>query len=60
MTKKGERTLAILADRVLERTEIPLRSIREEKGLAYVRAVGSLGGGRTVYFLDLDRLVVEF
>ena len=60
LTKKGERTLAILADRVLERTEIPLRSVREEKGLAYVRAVSSLGGGRTVYFLDLDRLIVEF
>jgi len=60
LTQKGDRTLAILADRVLERTEIPVRSIREGKGLAYVRAVSSPGGGRTVYFLDLDRLVVEF
>jgi len=60
LAKKGKRTLAILADRVLERTDIPLSSIREGKGLAYVRAVSSLGAGQTVYFLDLDRLVVEF
>jgi chemotaxis protein histidine kinase CheA len=58
--KKGDRTLAILADRLLSKKDIPLKHIREEKGFAYIRAVGSLGSGRTIYFLDLDRLTVEF
>jgi len=60
LVKKGDRTLAVLVDRLLQRRDIPLASIREGKGLPYIRGVASIGRGRNIYFLDVDRMMVEF
>lgn len=59
LVKKGERTLAILVDRLLQKKKIPTRSIREEKRLAYIRGVVPVGQGRNIHFLDTDRMMVE-
>jgi len=60
MIKKGGRTLAVLVDRLLQKKGIPAQHIREHKSVAYVRGVVSMGRGRNVYFLDIDRMMVEF
>ena len=60
MVKKGDRVLAILVDRLLQKREVPLNRIREGKGLAYIGGIASISRGRNIYFLDIDRLMVEF
>ncbi len=60
MIKKGGRTLAVLVDRLLQGKGIPAQHVREQKSVAYVRGVASMGRGRNVYFLDIDRMMVEF
>ncbi|NIO05251.1 MAG: hypothetical protein GTN74_11770 [Proteobacteria bacterium] len=60
LIKKGERTVGVLADRLLQKKEIPSGMIREEKSLAYIRGIAPMGRGRKIYFLDIDRLMVEF
>ncbi len=60
LVKKGNRTLALLVDRLLQKKEIPSSFIQEEKRLAYVRGIASHGRGRKIYLLDTDRLMVEF
>jgi chemotaxis protein histidine kinase CheA len=60
LIRKGNRTLAIMVDRLLLKKAIPSRSIREEKRLAYIRGIVPTGHGRKIYFLDTDRMIVEF
>lgn len=60
LVKKGDRTLAILVDRLLQKKEIASKRIREGKGLPYIRGVVPTGQGRNIYFLDTDRMMVEF
>jgi chemotaxis protein histidine kinase CheA len=60
LIKKDNRTLAVLVDRLLQKREVPARSIREEKSLAYLRGTAPIGKGRKMYLLDTDRLMVEF
>jgi len=57
--RKGDGTLAVLVDRLLQTRTIPLKRIRDEKRLAYVRGVVPVGPDRNVYFLDTDRMVAE-
>jgi hypothetical protein len=57
--RKGDGTLAVLVDRLLQTRAIPLKRIRDEKRLAYVRGVVPVGPDRNVYFLDTDRMVAE-
>jgi len=47
-------------DRLLQKKEIALKRIREGKGLPYIRGVVPTGQGRNIYFLDTDRMMVEF
>ncbi len=60
LIRKADRTLALLADKLLQKKEIPSASIREEKRLAYIRGIASMEPGRKIYLLDADRLMVEF
>ncbi|MBW2122123.1 MAG: CheW domain-containing protein, partial [Deltaproteobacteria bacterium] len=59
LVRKRGRTLAILADRLLQRKKVPLQKIRRENDLRYIRGVVHAGEGRNIHLLDTDRMAVE-
>jgi hypothetical protein len=60
LVKKGDRTLALLVDRCLQKKAIPVSRIREESRQAHIRGVVPTAAGQSIYFLDIDRIMVEF
>lgn len=60
LVKKGDRTLALLVDRCLQKKAIPVSRVREESRQAHIRGVVPTAAGQSIYFLDIDRMMVEF